>query len=286
MLNHAFTKHLEDILSEKVETVKPVSGGDISKAYRIATSYSNYFLKLNGADKFNMFKTEAYGLELIAKTNTVKTPRVLAFDVFENSAFLLMDFIDSKSALPKDFITLGEQLGALHQNTSKCFGLDKNNYIGSLNQSNNKHLNWDDFFIEERLLPQLILANSKGLLNSKETPSINTMKGALKPLFENIQPSLLHGDLWSGNYLIGLDGTPYLIDLAIYYGHNEVDIAMTKLFGGFSNDFYKAYYNILPPDTPTNQRIDIYQLYYLLVHLNLFGRSYYGSVISVLKKHF
>ncbi|WP_299556178.1 fructosamine kinase family protein [Seonamhaeicola sp.] len=283
---HGLKPHLSSLLNETISEVSPVSGGDISQAYRISTTNKAYFLKLNSANKLNMFQTEAYGLELIAKTNTIKTPKVLAFDSFENSAFLLMEFVESKSASTKNFEILGAQLAALHQCTSENFGLDKDNYIGSLPQSNTTHDNWTDFYIEERLLPQLNLAKTKGLLNSKEVPSTSIMKAVLQPLFQNVKPSLLHGDLWGGNYLISSDGIPYLIDPAVYYGHREVDIAMTKLFGGFSNHFYDAYFDILPPDTNTNQRIEIYQLYYLLVHLNLFGRSYYGSVNNIIQKFF
>ncbi|WP_248723909.1 fructosamine kinase family protein [Seonamhaeicola sp. ML3] len=286
MAKEDLKKHLGNILYENIENLQPISGGDISQAYRIDTNNSSYFLKLNGADKLNMFKTEAYGLELIAKTNTIKTPKILAFDVFENSAFLLMEFVESKSPTAQDFKALGKQLAALHQCTSESFGLDTNNFIGSLTQSNNQHESWTDFYIDERLIPQLDLAKSKGLLNAKEIPLTSAMKDALQTLFQNIKPSLLHGDLWSGNYLIASNGTPYLIDPAVYYGHSEIDIAMTKLFGGFSNHFYEAYFDTMPPDDYTNQRIEIYQLYYLLVHLNLFGRSYYGSVASILKSFF
>lgn len=278
--------HLSTFLNETITNLSPVSGGDISQAYRIDTANSSYFLKLNNLEALNMFQTEAYGLELIAKTNTIKTPKVLVFDNFENSAFLLMEFIESKTPSSEDFKTLGEQLAALHKCTSKHFGLDQNNFIGSLNQSNIYHSNWINFYIEERLLPQLQLAKEKGLLNSNKTPSVQQMETSLKRLFENVKPSLLHGDLWSGNYLISKDGEPYLIDPAVYYGHSEVDIAMSKLFGGFSNEFYNSYYDVLPTDSYTNKRIEIYQLYYLLVHLNLFGSSYCASVKNILKKHF
>ena len=201
-------------------------------------------------------------------------------------SFLILEWIESKRPDNKDFEELGKQLAALHQYSCKSFGLNHDNFIGSLNQTNKQHLNWTGFYIEERLLPQLHLAKAKGLLNPKEIPTTTTMQHFLKSLFKTVKPSLLHGDLWSGNYLISTNGAPYLIDPAVYYGHHEVDIAMTKLFGGFSNDFYKAYHDIIPKDTNTNQRIEIYQLYYLLVHLNLFGSSYYCSVTSILKRFF
>ncbi|MEW4924776.1 fructosamine kinase family protein [Algibacter sp. 2305UL17-15] len=286
-MNTDFKIYLSDLLSESFTNISIVSGGDISQAYRIETANNSYFLKLNSApDALTMFQTEAYGLQTIAKTNTIKTPNVLGCDSFENSAFLLLEFIESKSPSAKDYKNLGEQLARLHQCTSENFGLDQDNFIGRLPQSNTKHNTWEDFYTYERLLPQLDLAKQKGLLKSLECPNIEHIKKQLKPLFENIKPALLHGDLWSGNYLISLDGKPYLVDPSLYYGHYEVDIAMSKLFGGFGSSFYESYHRDFPVEEQTSARIEIYQLYYLLVHLNMFGRSYYGSVVSILNKYF
>jgi fructosamine-3-kinase len=197
-----------------------------------------------------------------------------------------MEFIESKSPSNLDFKTLGSKLAELHQNTSDVFGLNKDNFIGSLFQSNKPNSSWVDFYLKERLLSQLQLAKQNHLLSEKECPSEKMISEKLENLFLNVKPSLLHGDLWSGNYLIAKDGTPFLIDPATYYGHSEVDIAMTKLFGGFGDDFYNAYYRNNTTDSKTASRIEIYQLYYLLVHLNLFGKSYYNSVHSILKRHF
>ena len=282
-----FKQYISKILEENIVNMSSVSGGDISQAFRIETAANSYFLKLNSApDALPMFRTETYGLECIAKTNTIKTPKVIAFDNFEGSAFILMEFIKSKSPTSENFKVLGEQLAALHQCTSDCFGLDQDNFIGKLHQSNTQHNTWVDFYIYQRLLPQLHVAKNKGLLNSKEIPTTSELKAALDGLFKNVKPSLLHGDLWSGNYLISTDGTPYVIDPAVYYGHHEVDIAMSKLFGGFGDTFYDAYSDIMPFTEATTTRIDMYQLYYLLVHLNMFGSSYYSSVRSILKRYF
>lgn len=279
--------HLSNILNESITGFSPVHGGDISKGYRVDTSNNSYFLKLNSAiNAAKMFETEAYGLQLINETNTIKTPKVLACNTLQNSAFLLMEFIESKSPSSEDFKNLGKQLAELHTCTSKHFGLDQDNFIGSLQQSNKPNTTWVDFYTTERLLPQLELAKQKQLLSKNECPSVQKIKDTLEPLFIDIKPALLHGDLWSGNYLISNDGNPYLIDPAVYYGHGEVDIAMTKLFGGFDASLYDAYDSNIKKDENTSARIEIYQLYYLLVHLNLFGSSYYGSVSSILKKYF
>mgnify|MGYP001828297035 CR=1 FL=1 len=287
MLQNALVQYLERILLEKIEATSSISGGDISLAYRIDTNSKSYFLKVNNApNALHMFQTEAYSLQCIAQTNTIKTPKVIAYDGFENSAFLLLEFIVSKSPSSEDFRKLGEQLAKLHQCTSECFGSEQDNFIGRLHQSNTQHSTWVNFYTRERLIPQLELAKQKGLLQNAECPNSEHIKSLLKPFFESIKPSLLHGDLWSGNYLISMNGTPYLIDPAVYSGHSEVDIAMSKLFGGFDESFYSAYSSIITTNENSQARIELYQLYYLLVHLNMFGNSYYGSVIRILNKYF
>lgn len=279
--------HISELLNQPIKNFSSVSGGDISQAYKIPTSNVEYFLKLNNApNALTLFQTEAYGLQTIAETDTIKTPKVITYDRFENSAFLLLEFIESKPPSFEDFKNLGTQLAQLHQCTSESFGLDQDNFIGRLSQPNHKHENWIDFYTHKRLIPQLEMAKQKGLLQDSECPNAEHIKTQLQPLFENIKPSLLHGDLWSGNYLISKDGEPYLIDPAVYFGHSEVDIAMSKLFGGFEEPFYKSYFSLLPSDEHTSERIDIYQLYYLLVHLNMFGRSYYRSVKNILLNYF
>lgn len=286
-MNNDLKIHLSKTLDRSITNISAVHGGDISKAYRIDTPNESYFLKLNSAvNSLKMFQTEAYGLQLINETKTIKTPKVLEYNIFQNTAFLLMEFIESKPPLSKDFENLGHQLAELHKCSSEHFGLDQDNFIGSLHQSNKPNATWVDFYATERLLWQLELAKQKKLLSKNECPSAQKIKDVLKPLFTDIKPALLHGDLWGGNYLISENGEPYLIDPAVYYGHHEVDIAMTKLFGGFDESFYNAYYSNFKRDENTSNRIEIYQLYYLLVHLNLFGSSYYGSVASILKKYF
>ncbi|ULC58885.1 fructosamine kinase family protein [Flaviramulus sp. BrNp1-15] len=286
-MDSVFIKHIETILNKKVTQLISVSGGDISEAFKIETSTKSYFLKVNNTpNALSMFKAEAYGLQLINDTKSIKTPKVIAYYSYQNTSFLLLEFIESKSPSTEDFKKLGHQLAKLHKNTSENFGLNQNNFIGSLPQSNTQHNTWLDFYTSERLLPQLELAKQKNLLTNKECPNEENIKNQLQELFTNIKPALLHGDLWSGNYLISTSGEPYLIDPAVYYGHFEVDIAMSKLFGGFSNDFYEEYFSNFTINSGTKARIEIYQLYYLLVHLNLFGSSYYSSVSSILKKYF
>lgn len=285
-MNSELQDYISNLLNETIIETNHVSGGDISESFKIITSKNSYFLKTNEASKLNMFQTEASALKHINNTNAIKTPEVFVVDTFKNKSFLLMEFIESKTHTVNDFKTLGLQLAALHNCSNDNFGWKQDNFIGTLPQSNKQNDSWCDFYINERLKPQLERAKQINLLSEGECPTTERMKQTLQPMFQNTKPSLLHGDLWGGNYVISKNGEPYLIDPAMYYGHKEVDIAMTKLFGGFDETFYEAYHSIHLQDTYTTSRIDIYQLYYLLVHLNLFGRSYYGSVSRILQKYF
>ena len=202
-------------------------------------------------------------------------------------AFLLMEYIEPKKPSKKDFELLGHQLAALHKlSESNTFGLGTENFIGSLQQSNTTHSDWASFYVQERLLPQLKLVGDGNCLQLSETPSEEQLFKTCQSLFPKVRPSLLHGDLWGGNYLISSEGIPHLIDPAIYYGHREVDIAMTHLFGGFDKTFYDSYQEHFMPIGGEKERNDIYQLYFLLAHLNLFGHSYKSRVVTILKRYF
>ncbi|MEM1123646.1 MAG: fructosamine kinase family protein, partial [Bacteroidota bacterium] len=219
----------------------------------------------------------------IATTRTIQTPTIFLCDQYQSTAYLLMEYVEAKRPEKQDFINLGQALAKLHQVTTDQFGWSENNFIGSLPQSNQLYNHWLDFYIEERLMPQFELAQKRQLLSKKEIPTAKILLQKGQHLFQNIQPALLHGDLWSGNYLIDKNGMPYLIDPAAYFGHAEVDLAMTRLFGGFGPAFYNAYYEVNPPQIGESRRRQWYQLYYLLVHLNLFGGQYYQSVVRTLQ---
>lgn len=279
--------HLSNTLNISIKSIQPVTGGDISRAYKIESSHNTYFLKANDkASALKMFQQEANALQTISKTKTIKSPQVIQVASFENQSYILMEYVESKTPSNQDMALFGEQLAHLHLTHSDAFGFETDNFIGSLPQSNTTHNNWLDFYIEERLVPQLKIAIQRQLLSPAEVPDLSAMKLKTADIFKDVQPSLLHGDLWSGNYLISKDGTPYLIDPATYFGHSEVDIAMSLLFGGFGDSFYQAYHTVIPKETHTKARIELYQLYYLLVHLNLFGSSYYNSVKRIISKYF
>lgn len=283
----AFINLLSNKIGSSIVSYKPISGGDISQAFLIKTEKQDFFLKTNSnSNALDMFRAEQIGLNTIAQTQTIRTPTVIDCNKFGESAYLLTDYIRSKKPTEKDFEKLGCQLAKLHKVTSKEFGFETDNFIGNLYQFNKKYTDWATFYAKERLMPQFKLALQNNLLNDKEIPSELKVIEAVNDFCSDIKPALLHGDLWSGNYLIAQNGEPFLIDPAVYYGHNTVDIAMTQLFGGFSNSFYKSYHSLIPKTRYYEDSIKLYQLYYLLVHLNLFGSSYYGSVKNILNAYF
>ena len=287
-MDNALKEQIEYLLCIKILTTRAISGGDISQAYLIETESERFFCKVQRSkNAFDMFQTEIEGLKALKASNTIGVPQVLTCNRTDNGALLILEYIERKTPNIVDFENLGFQLAALHKmGDAKTFGFERDNFIGSLPQFNKKSDNWVDFYVWERLQPQLKMALDSGRLNSAEVPAESKLFSRCNNLFPSIKPSLLHGDLWSGNFLIASNGQPYLIDPAVYAGHHEVDLAMTRLFGGFEERFYHAYYEVIPKETGEKERCEIYQLYYLLVHLNLFGTSYKSSVNHILQRYF
>ena len=278
---------ISDKLAEEIVSTKPLSGGSISSAYLIKTNRKEYFVKVNSASNaMKMFHEEQMGLNAIESTNTIAVPRVHFTDTYNENSLIVMDYVESKRPTPTDYRRLGLELAKLHKTTFNEFGFDSDNFIGSLPQNNKKHEGWSNFYWNERIAPQLRLALKNGLLSEEEAPTEDKFKGLFNSFVDEVRPSLLHGDLWGGNYLISTDGTPFLIDPAVYYGHNMVDIAMSQLFGSFGIEFYDSYHNVIERPKHYDELIDLYQLYYLLVHLNMFGKGYYSSVSAILNRYF
>ncbi|NLO72165.1 MAG: fructosamine kinase family protein [Porphyromonadaceae bacterium] len=284
-------KKLIDYISEKTNTeiihFHPISGGDISAAYLIESEKRKFFLKVNSKSfAKEMFLAEQKGLQTIENTKTIAVPHVHLVDQSGGKSFLLIDFIENRRPNTKDYKHFGRDLAKLHSVTTEKFGFSSDNFIGSLPQSNTAHTDWAEFYWSERISPQLQFSKERESLNKDIIPTKETALKVFRQIFGEIKPSLLHGDLWGGNYLIATDGTPFLIDPAIYYGHSMVDIAMSQLFGGFDSEFYESYHEIIPKQTYNQEQIKLYQLYYLLVHLNLFGMSYRSSVVDILQRYF
>lgn len=280
-------EHIESSLGLTINSMMSVSGGDISKALKITTSTDQFFCKYQvGEEGYAMLRAEKEGLTALAESNKIKTPEVIGLSRTEDGAFLLLEFIDSKSKGGKEMFRFGSQLAELHQVSAETYGWETDNYIGSLPQKNTRMDSWPEFYTYCRLRPQLELAKRGGLLSEKEAPSAEKMEARLGEICSASRPSLIHGDLWGGNYLISENGTPFLIDPGVSYSHPGMDLAMSKLFGGFSASFYEGYQEACKDTITSPEEIELYQLYYLLVHLNIFGASYASSVRSIIKRYF
>ena len=280
-------RHISDQIQSEITAFRPVSVGDISSAYLLETQSQKFLLKVNSKSfAKSLFLAEQKGLQAIEDTKTIAVPRVHLVGELGGKAFLLMDFIESRRPNAKDYTHLGRDLAKLHLTSSDQFGFSSDNFIGSLPQYNAWHADWAEFYWDERIAPQLELTRKNEALEEKYIPSKDRAIKIFVQLFGEVCPALLHGDLWGGNYLIAADGTPYLIDPAVCYGHSMMDVAMSRLFGGFDAEFYDSYHQIIPQPQFYREQIDIYQLYYLLVHLNLFGRSYRSSVVDILERYF
>lgn len=273
-------------LHVSIKNFQALSGGCINNGGKLLTSKGSFFVKWNDALKHpNMFDAEAKGLQLLRGTNAIRIPEVVFTGEVETFQYIVLEFIEQARPLRNYWATLGEQLSALHKNTADNFGLEFDNYIGSLPQPNTKSKNWISFFVEERLRPQVERAVNSRKFQRDTVKQFETLYDKLPDLLHEEKPSLLHGDLWRGNLIVDETGNPCLIDPAVYYGNREAEIAFTKLFGGFSNEFYDSYHLNFPLPTDFESRIDVYNLYPLLVHVNLFGGSYAGQVVSILRNY-
>lgn len=259
-----------------------VGGGGISAASKITCSDGPAFLKTGPSAARNMFSAEAAGLEALAAANEIRTPRVLACGVTSAIAFIAIEWIDFDRGSAATERRLGERLAALHRHTSDRFGWHRDNTIGSTPQHNDRSSDWVGFFREHRLCFQLELAESNGFGGELQTEG-HRLAENLRHLFTDYKPrpSLLHGDLWGGNWA-SCNGEPVIFDPAVYYGDRESDIAMTRLFGGFGAAFYAAYSLNWPMEDGCETRQLLYQLYHVLNHLNLFGGAYLGRAMELL----
>lgn len=275
-------KYKQNILVEKTF---PVTGGCINNGVGIECNTGRYFLKWNKKAAYpGMFEAEMKGLKLLHEASKLTVPEPLFVGEADDWSYLVMTYVSGSSMQKKFWEHFGMNLAALHKNTNAVFGLSHNNYIGSLKQSNTPHKTWPDFFINERLEVQVQKAFDSGLLNKQHTNCFKRFYNKLADIFPEEPPALLHGDLWSGNYMVDNQGLACLIDPAVYYGHREMDIGMTLLFGGFAGIFYDAYNSAVPMEKGWQKRMDYCNLYPLLVHLNLFGSGYLGSVQSIISR--
>ncbi|MBP3192748.1 fructosamine kinase family protein [Natronogracilivirga saccharolytica] len=271
-----------------VSGVAAVGGGCINDTYRVTLGDgSDFFVKENRISLLDMFEKEARGLRLLSEAaNGIQIPEVhgILKDEESGQAWLVLSFIReaSKSSIFDD--NFGRALAGMHQNSSSQYGLDHNNYIGRLPQINDWRDDWVSFFIDCRIEPQVKMAREKGHFSGQTGNCLERLYKMLPDIMPEAPPSLLHGDLWGGNYLCDDQDRPVLIDPAVYYGHPEAELAFTRLFGGFGPDFYKSYEEVSPLSPGFSERVDIYNLYPLLVHVNLFGGSYVSQTEAIIRR--
>lgn len=261
-----------------------VGGGSINDAWRIeGTDGARYFVKLNDAHHLPMFAAEAEGLEALAATNTIRVPHAIAHGSAGRQSFLVLEHLELNGR--GDAKQLGEQLAALHRCAGTRYGFGHDNFIGTTPQPNGWNNDWVDFWREHRLSFQLKLADRNGYGGSLQRFGEKLMD-VLPVFFTDYTPqaSLLHGDLWGGNHGFLRDGTPAIFDPAAYYGDRECDLAMTELFGGYSGEFYAAYRAAYPLDAGYAVRKELYNLYHILNHANLFGGGYAGQAENMTQR--
>ncbi len=267
----------------KVSDYQLVSGGDINQAYQLKTETGNrYFLLIQPDHTKDFFTHEVVGLRLLAKT--VVVPHVISYGDFNGDAYLLLTYINHQSA--GDQRELGEQLGKLHKRTSPNhqFGFDGNFTMGTYTADNTWQSDWETFFVNQRLIPLKQLIQTRNLWAAEMETTFSQAVKVFKRLMRTHHPvpSLLHGDLWSGNYLFDETGQPVFIDPAVFYGDREFDIGITRVFGGFNADFYSGYETVNSLEPGYENRLPFYQLYYLMFHLSQFCAGYQGSVLQLL----
>jgi len=268
-----------------IDSFSSVGGGSINQTYKVSTNEGNFFVKKNSASQYpQMFEKEAQGLKILKEAKVIDIPKIIDTGESENHSFLILKFIRSGKKTNSFWDDFGMQLAGLHKHTENFFGLDHDNYIGSLHQHNNKHNTWSDFYREERLEKQVRLARNKGSIDKGTVSEFDRFYSKLDNIFPEEPPALLHGDLWGGNFMVNSNGEPVIIDPAVYYGHREMDLGMSQLFGGFDAQFYKSYNKSYPLENGWEERLDYCNLYPLMVHVNLFGGGYLQSVKAILKR--
>jgi fructosamine-3-kinase len=261
---------------------RSVGGGCINQSYVLTDGEQQYFVKLNRPELLGMFEAEAAGLQEIAATNTIQVPAVITLGMNDTHAYLVLSYIELDGR--PQWERMGAELAALHRvHSSSQFGWERSNTIGSTPQINDWSSNWAEFFGQQRLGYQFQLATSKG----GKFPLADQLLAQLPEILNHQpSPSIVHGDLWSGNASFDQAGAPVIFDPAVYWGDREVDMAMTELFGGFPPVFYAGYESVYPINPGYQRRKIVYNLYHLINHYNLFGGSYERQVNSVIASLF
>lgn len=284
MLSRMLFQVLGDEL--KVEAIQMQSGGDINMAVCAQTDHGDFFIKWNEGPFEEMFETEAKGLNLLRQANLLKIPEVFGTGRVDDKSFLVLEFLERSREEDKHWTKLGEGLAQLHQIKADNYGLGYDNFIGRLHQKNDIKPDWISFFSECRLNAQLGLAIYNQTVPKDFVRDFKRFLSKLPQILPESEASLLHGDLWSGNAMSSSRGAA-IYDPAVYFGAREMDMAMTQLFGGFNQRFYEAYDANYTLSDDFDALVEIYNLYPLMVHVNLFGANagYLGSVWRTIKRY-
>ena len=290
MVSASIQKYLNQFLTENLGLQishlqwQALGGGSINDTYRVKINdKTSFFLKINSASKYpGLFTKEKHGLEFLTKQKIIHIPSVVFYGANDGYQVLLLEWIDRGSKTEQFWKKFGEELAALHHITNSHFGFEEDNYMGSLPQINTQKANWIEFFVDCRLRPQVSMAEENHLLQARHLNAFENLYLQLPNIFNEEKPFLLHGDLWSGNYMCDQFSEPVLIDPAVYFGHRSMDLAMTTLFGGFDKSFYESYNYHFPFPSNHLEQWELCNLYPLLIHLNLFGFGYLGQIESTL----
>lgn len=299
VLEKQFLHHLQSVLSQATnKQVKitnsrrvsggdiRVSGGDINTTYVVDANDEKYFVKVNTIAFANMLLKEKAGLlRLRAANSNLKIPEPILHGTFAGQSFLAVEYLEKGSENNEIWQQLAVGLAQIHKTTNAVFGLEEDNYIGTLLQQNTPKPAWEVFYAQQRIMPLMRQAYDEQKCTHKDVQLAEQCCKKLSSLFSEEPPALLHGDLWSGNQMFTSSGQAAVYDPAVYFGHREMDIAMTLLFGGFNTIFYQSYNHVYPLQPGWRSRVALCQLYPLLVHLLLFGGHYYNSVAGIIKQY-
>lgn len=292
MIPQALQEKLSENLSRlygenvRIHEARALSGGCIHHTSLLRTSVGEVCLKYNtDSEAGRMFRAEARDLQLLNGQSALNVPGVIDQASFSGGEYLVMEYLAPGQKADTFWEHFGHGLAELHQRSNERFGLDYPNNIGALPQDNTPDGRWGQFYIERRILPMVNRLIQAGRGEEQLLDMVEAMRASIDDRFPPTAPALLHGDLWSGNVITGPDGHAAIIDPAAYYGHPEMEIAFTRMFGGFHRRFYEAYAEVNPPEPGFDDRRDLYDLYPLLVHAVLFGGGYVQEAKNILQRY-
>ncbi|MDO5510916.1 MAG: fructosamine kinase family protein [Weeksellaceae bacterium] len=284
-MNQNVKNHIEQQQDCKILASLPLGGGDISEVYKLQTTIGDLCVKINQLSNLPMLQAEKTALQELGKIAEITVPKPILCEAVHEHSFLLMTFVE-KHASQIFTSEHGAQLAALHTQENSRFGWESDNFIANLAQHNPWTDTWSEFYAVSRIEPQLKIALDHGRLNASQIPSIDIIAQRAANIFSDTRPKLTHGDLWSGNYFVAHDGRLCILDPAVSYSHPAIDIGMMKLFGNISKQMKLGYEDNINEKFPDQDAVALSQLYFLLVHLNLFGESYKSSCIGIMKRYF